>query len=147
MWSNLSQIRTESLLNFFERHGLCSIFKVVGKYQLVIVNINEINKSVDDLLLILRIIGVTVFKAADPTGNLLLRITWSLHLSLQNADFQFITLSQRPVYVTAQDCDTVAHRIISTLANLPFDALFSLAFRGVSGVDDCFRFFVPPSWL
>ena len=66
--------------------------EVVREYVPVIVNIDAVQKNVNDLFLIIQIIRVAVLELTDPFNNLLLRVFRPDQFCLHDADIQ-ITVS------------------------------------------------------
>ena len=103
---------------------LTAVFVVVGKYQLVIVNIDGVHKSIDDFLSIIRVIDVAVLVFADPFHNLLLRKTAPLQLQLRNAFFQRFSLSLQILQtLLGRICDDAKPNSFHHIPNLSFTLL------------------------
>ena len=79
------QIRTEGRRNVRQCHRLRPVFVIIRENQLVVKDINRVEKNINDLPLIFLVVRVAVFEPADPLNNVLAAVFRPLQFCLQNA--------------------------------------------------------------
>lgn len=103
---------------------LTAVFVVVGKYQLVIVDIDGVHESINDFFSVIRVFDVAVLVFADPFHNLFLEKLAPLQLKLRNASFQRFSLGLQILQtLLGRICDDAKPNSLHHIPNLGFALL------------------------